>query len=263
MKKKLPVRLLAVVGAYVVLVALISVGLLAALHRFTPDPGPVREHVADQVPRQLQELSAPTQGQVKTEAVAPAAGSSSLVDPAWVARVAAVTGIPEPAVRAYGHATLRMAAEQPRCGLGWTTLAGIGQIESQHGTIDSRTLGEDGRSSREIYGPALNGTNGFAAIRATPESTRWHGDPQWDHAIGPMQFIPSTWARWGADGDGDGTADPHDIDDAAWAAARYLCADGRRLDSDAWGRAIFSYNHSADYVHAVHRAALTYASRAS
>ncbi len=51
----------------------------------------------------------------------------------------------------------------------------------------------------------------------------------WQRATGPLQFIPSTWERWGSDGDGDGVADPQDIDDAAYAAARYLCASGADL----------------------------------
>src|SRR3546814_6297301 len=75
----------------------------------------------------------------------------------------------------------------------------------------------DGRSSRPILGPALDGRPGFAAIRSTPESATWHGDSTWDHAVGPLQFIPSTWSRWAADGDGDGASDPNDIDDAAYA----------------------------------------------
>ncbi len=77
-----------------------------------------------------------------------------------------------------------------------------------------------------------------------------------------MQFIPSTWEQWGADGDGDGTADPNDIDDAAYAAARYLCADGNDLASSiGWSGSVFSYNHSSTYVAAVHAAATAYAER--
>lgn len=46
-----------------------------------------------------------------------------------------------------------------------------------------------------------------------------------------MQFIPSTWSNggpdgtgWGADGNGDGKKDPHNVFDAALAAGGYLCA---------------------------------------
>ncbi len=46
--------------------------------------------------------------------------------------------------------------------------------------------------------------------------------------MGPLQFIPSTWRSWGVDANGDGVADPNQIDDAALAAGRYLCAAGER-----------------------------------
>lgn len=189
-----------------------------------------------------------------------AASAPTRVDPQWVADTAAKAGIPAPAVRAYATAQL---SEPDGCDVGWTTLAGIGWVESQHGTIGGRTLGDDGRSSATILGPALDGHGGFAAIPATPQTATWHGDEQWDHAVGPLQFIPSTWETWGADGDGDGAADPNDIDDAADAAARYLCGDGHDLETgQGWADAVFSYNHAQSYVDAVYAAAQAYADRA-
>jgi membrane-bound lytic murein transglycosylase B len=181
------------------------------------------------------------------------------IDSRWLSRTARLAGLPKPALRAYARAML-MSPES--CDVGWTTLAGIGWVESQHGTIGGRTLGSDGRSSTPILGPALDGQGGFAAIEATAESTAWHGDPKWDHAVGQMQFIPSTWKQWGADGDGNGTADPNDLDDAAYTAARYLCAGGNDLaSSGGWSGSVFSYNHSSTYVADVHAAAMTYAER--
>jgi membrane-bound lytic murein transglycosylase B len=189
-------------------------------------------------------------------------GSRVDVDPAWVARTATATGVPAPAMRAYADAELLLRDEQPSCHLRWNTLAGIGWIESQHGTIGGRTLGADGRSSSPILGPALDGSAGNAAIRPTPTSRAWHGDKVWEHAVGPLQFLPSTWDRWGADGDGDGSADPRDIDDAALTAARYLCADGHDLTTDGgWNAAVHSYNHDQAYVAHVAAAANTYAAR--
>ena len=184
---------------------------------------------------------------------------SQQVDPQWVVDNAAKAGIPAPAVRAYANAEL---SEPAGCDVGWTTLAGIGWVESQHGTIGGRTLGEDGHSSTPVLGPALDGRGPVAAIPSTPETAAWHGDPRWDHAVGPLQFIPSTWETWGADGDGDGTADPNDLDDAAYAAVRYLCADGHDVRSGAgWADAIFSYNHAQSYVDSVYDAASAYADR--
>lgn len=167
------------------------------------------------------------------------AGGVPTPDGAWVQRTAARAGIPVPAVRAYARAQL---ARPSGCALGWTTLAGIGWVESQHGTLGGRTLGDDGRSSQPIVGPALTG--GL------------------DHAYGPMQFIPATWAQWASDGDGDGLADIDDLDDAAMTAMRYLCGTGQDLATGAgWSRAIFAYNHAQAYVNQVWVAANAYAKR--
>ncbi len=195
-------------------------------------------------------------GRTQSGNAALAARAGAAVDPVWAARTADLAGIPLPALTAYARGSMLA----PRgCRIGWTTLAGIGWIESQHGTIGERALGPDGHSSTPILGPALDGTGEFAAIAATPESALWHGDDEWDHAVGPMQFIPSTWRTWQVDGDGDGTADPNDLDDAALAAARYLCQSGDLLAGDNWSRSIFSYNHSLDYVLNVYTAADSYA----
>jgi len=177
--------------------------------------------------------------------------SPLVADPGWVSRTARRAGIPATAVRAYANATLRTAAEDPSCGLGWTTLAGIGYVESLHGTIGGRLLDSDGRSDPPILGPTLDGAGAVAAVP---------GVGGWDHAEGPLQFIASTWATWGSDGDGDGAADPNDLDDAAWSAARYLCAGGP-VTGTRWGLAVFSYNHSDDYVRQVYDAASAYATR--
>jgi murein DD-endopeptidase MepM/ murein hydrolase activator NlpD len=64
-------------------------------------------------------------------------------------------------------------------------------------------------------------------------------------ALGWMQFIPSSWMRWGMDADGDGLADPWDPQDAVYSAARYLAAAGAHEDLE---RSIFAYNHADWYV---------------
>ena len=90
-------------------------------------------------------------------------------------------------------------------------------------------------------------TAGRASRRSrTPTTASGTATPTYDRAVGPMQFIPSSWATFGLDGDGDGKADPFDIDDAAASAAKYLCrAGGGDLSNEASQRnAVYSYNRS-------------------
>ncbi len=186
-------------------------------------------------------------------------GSPALAFTAWAARMARVTGIPARALAAYANAHAVMAVVRPGCRLTWVTLAGIAAVESQHGTIGGRTLLPDGRPSAPIIGIPLNGANGTRAIAAT-DGGLLDGDKVWEHAVGPFQFIPSTWALWRADGNNDGISDPQNIDDAALAAAGYLCADNRNLAAgDGWLRAILSYNSSLDYAQSVYGFAQGYA----
>lgn len=180
----------------------------------------------------------------------------------WVAQVSASTGVSPVAVGAYGAATLTLERDRPGCRLGWPTLAGIGAIESGHGTHGGAVLLGDGHPSVAVLGPALDGDDGTAAIPARPDDTAWTQDPVWAHAVGPMQFLPSTWRRWESDGDGDGLLDPHDLDDAALAAGRYLCASGADLTTgDGWWAAVRSYNHDDAYVASVLATANSYAAR--
>jgi membrane-bound lytic murein transglycosylase B len=170
----------------------------------------------------------------------------------WLSHESRQTGIGTVALEAYALASVRLARERPQCHVGWTTLAGIGAIESGHGTNSGSRLHSDGTTSRAIIGPALDGSSGMARIPSDEQSEKWHGDKKWDHAVGPMQFIPPTWRRWGSDGNDDGRADPNNIIDAAYTAGRYLCASGRDLRTgEGWTQAIFSYNHSEDYVRSV------------
>jgi membrane-bound lytic murein transglycosylase B len=181
---------------------------------------------------------------------------------AWATRMARVTAIPARALQAYAYAYTVTATSQPRCHLTWVTLAGIAEVESQHGTLGGRTLLADGNPTSPIIGIPLNGANGTKPIAAT-DGGLLDGDEIWEHAVGPFQFIPSAWALWRADAHGDGYTDPQNIDNAALAAANYLCAGNRNLaHGDDWLRAILSYNNSLDYVRAVYTFAQQYARRA-
>jgi hypothetical protein len=168
-------------------------------------------------------------------------------------------GVPTPALRAYHRAAATLAQRQPSCRLGWSLLAGIGLIESDHGRYGGAVVGVDGRSRPRILGPRLNGIGPVAAIHDSDRG-RLDGDRVWDRAVGPMQFIPQTWASVGADGDGDGVENPDDIDDAALAAGYYLCASGGDLtDPSARRSALLSYNGSEVYAFVVASYAADYA----
>ncbi|WP_246618955.1 lytic transglycosylase domain-containing protein, partial [Streptomyces javensis] len=157
-------------------------------------------------------------------------------------------GIPASVLAAYKKAEAALRESNPGCNLPWELLAAIGKVES--GQAGGGNVGADGTTVSPILGPVLNG-DGFALIKDT-DGGAYDGDSQHDRAVGPMQFIPSTWANWGRDGNGDGEKDPNNVYDAALAAGSYLCADGRDLSVKAdLDRAILGYNHSREYLNTV------------
>jgi hypothetical protein len=117
-----------------------------------------------------------------------------------------------PAGRPASYRELYVDAARYCPGLSWTVLAAIGQVESGHG---------------KHLGPSSAG------------------------ALGPMQFLPSTWAAYGVDGDGDGSADIMNPFDAVPSAASYLCRSGASRGEDGLYDAIFAYNHADWYVQKV------------
>ncbi|MER8088679.1 lytic transglycosylase domain-containing protein [Streptomyces sp. NPDC094048] len=160
----------------------------------------------------------------------------------------AESGIPASILAAYKKAEQNIADSDAACRLPWQLLAAIGKVESGHargGRVDA-----NGTTFSPILGPVLDG-RGFAMIKDT-DNGAYDGDSTHDRAVGPMQFIPSTWATWGQDGNGDGRKDPNNIYDAALAAGRYLCAGSRDLSVAAdLDRAVLSYNHSDAYLRTV------------
>ena len=171
-----------------------------------------------------------------------------------------VGGLPGRVLQAYRAAQDRLAREQPGCALTWPLLAGIGQVESGHGTVAGAVASADGVVTPRIIGVPLDG-RGPVALVPDSDQGRYDGDRDLDRAVGPMQFLPGTWATYAADGDLDGAADPHDVDDASLAAGRYLCAAaGAPLTQpSAMVRAVFAYNHSTEYARQVLTVASAYA----
>ncbi len=160
-------------------------------------------------------------------------------------------GIPAAALSAYQRAAQVIDAADKSCNIQWPLIAAIGRVESNHGRYGGNSLDGNGVSRPGIYGIPLTGGNGTAKIGDT-DAGQYDKDPNVDRAVGPMQFIPSTWSVIGVDGDGDGKRNPQDIDDAALATAVYLCSGKEDLSTTAGQRSsVYRYNHSNDYVNLV------------
>jgi hypothetical protein len=163
----------------------------------------------------------------------------------------ASNGIPTAALIAYERAATVLAEADPSCQLEWPLIAAIGRVESDHGRANGNVLGADGISRPGLYGIPLNGQGSTANISDSDDGV-YDNDLAWDRAVGPMQFIPTTWEVVAVDGDSDGAKNPQDIDDAALATAVYLCAGDGDLGTDPGARAaVYRYNHSSDYVNLV------------
>ena len=165
------------------------------------------------------------------------------------AGVSGSLGIPASMLKAYKNAADILAKEQPNCHLDWALIASIGRIESNHAR--GGYVNAAGDTLEPILGPVLNGAGGFAAIPDT-DGGKYDGDAVWDRAVGPTQFIPSTWRGYASDGNGDGVSNPNNIYDETLATARYLCSGGLDLSTDAGQRiAVRRYNNSQSYVDTV------------
>jgi membrane-bound lytic murein transglycosylase B len=189
---------------------------------------------------------------------APAGGARTVSG--WATDIASRVDVPARALQAYGQADLAVKQEQPDCNLSWVTVAGLARIESNHGRYRGASIADNGDVTPRVIGVPLDGTGGNRTI-GDSDGGVLDGDTALDRAVGPLQFIPSTWAKWRSDGNGDGVADPNNIFDAALAAGRYLCAGGRDLATGpGWRAAVLSYNNSDEYGRRVYAAADSYAS---
>jgi peptidoglycan hydrolase CwlO-like protein len=154
----------------------------------------------------LQELEAAERARIQRSRAATGAGTAGKGYQLGIARGNIFARPVAPLPKAEYMRLYKESAAKYGFGPDWYILAAVGQVESNHG---------------QNMGPSTAG------------------------AMGPMQFLPSTWATSGVDGDGDGTANIMDPRDAIPAAAGYLKEGGAPRD---WYAALFSYNHADWYV---------------
>lgn len=176
----------------------------------------------------------------------------------WAAKRSRALHIPVTALEAYAYAARVAEVENPNCHLSWTTLAGIGQIESHHGRYNHATVNRNGDVHPPIRGVRLDGSGG--TLRIVESDQVGVSDDGVVRAMGPMQFIPETWRLYGVDANNDGIISPDNIDDAALSAAGYLCWRGKDLATPkGWMTALLAYNQSEIYARTVRDWATVYA----
>ncbi|MFE5564750.1 NlpC/P60 family protein [Amycolatopsis japonica] len=155
-----------------------------------------------------------------------------------------VPGIPDVMLSAYRQASQRIGGIRPACtGMRWSILAGIAEVESRHAS--GRTIAPNGDVSPLILGPALDGS-GVGGNRTPIRNP----DGTFARAVGPFQFLTTTWAGVEQDGNDDGARNPHNAFDAALGAAAYLCGTGPRdlKEQSQLRAALLRYNASQAYV---------------
>lgn len=202
---------------------------------------------------QRDELMARRRGAAEAELAAAAPVATRRVAYEEARALATVVGVEFPlvALDAYYRAASSSAEVDPTCSVRWWAIAGIARVEGHHGTYGGAALDKLGDATKRIIGIQLNGTNETQVV-ADSDGGVLDGDPLFDRAIGPMQFIPQTWLRFAVDGNDDGVITPFNLYDATLAASRYLCRASGALEADPGLRAAyFSYNHSDAYVERV------------
>lgn len=228
---RIPERGRAIVGR--ALIALILVGALAVcgwLLVSKPQPPAAANAPAGVVPAagnsgdagssqpgagpSMLEVSAPVQAQAVQQQ-----GNNALQN--WANGLTGPLDIPERALVAYANAELTLRNELPNCHLSWVTLAGIGKASTNHGRYGGDSLAPDGVLAKALGPVPLVGAAGEKAS---------------DQRSGPMQLTASEFKRGG---------NVQNIDDAAIAAGRSLCANGTDLQAgQGWWKAIAGYRDS-------------------
>ena len=232
------------------LAALVPIGLVTAAataeadHQLTDSTKQVAET------RQAPQSSTPAPAPAPVvEPVAQIAAPAPAPAPAPEVVPASVTSgqIPRVNYEAYFAAGSKLAQELPGCGISWQLIAGIGRVESTH--ANNGKVGDNGELLAPILGPVLDGSLAGNNVIHDTDGGQLDGDPNYDRAVGPMQFLPETWKMYAADGNGDGVIDPQNLFDAALTTGRYLCDGGLDLrDPEQQVAAVLRYNNSMEYV---------------
>jgi len=222
---------------------------LAGVGSGEPDPGSTPAAQAAEEPEAVvpaEEIDKPASVSTPDQAGKGFKGTQAEIDA--IVSTSSTNGIPASALTAYQRAETVINAADETCHLTWQLIAAIGRVESNHGRVNGSALNADGIAVPGIYGLPLNGKNRTTKITDT-DGGALDRDTTYDRAVGPMQFIPSTWAQVAVDADDDGQRNPQDIDDAALATAVYLCSGNGDLSTLPGQRAaVYRYNHSQSYV---------------
>jgi murein DD-endopeptidase MepM/ murein hydrolase activator NlpD len=159
-------------------------------------------------------------------------------------------GIPPVVFSAYIAAETNAASVAEGCVADWPIVAGIWKVESNHATYGGRTVDVSGQITPPLYGITLDGSHPGTAVIPDTDDGLLDGDPTWDRAVGPAQFLPGSWRAFGQDGNGDRAADPQNVFDAALATVAHLCLTrpGDYTNPTDLEAALRRYNNSAEYV---------------
>ncbi|MBJ8340941.1 lytic murein transglycosylase [Antrihabitans sp. YC3-6] len=242
-------------NSLIALTGLVPAGLVTAVSTAGADAGaPIfTQQTAHESVTTEQASAAPIaasvvpQAPVATPEPAPEPPPAPVTPPLPTSIAAGALGIPGVNLAAYRAAAQTLAAQNPVCNMPWTLIAGIGRVESTHANDGKADIA--GNLTTPIYGPILDGSLSGNNVIHDSDGGALDGNSGYDRAVGPMQFLPETWKRYAADGNGDGVADPQNLFDAALTTGKYLC-DGN-LDMRDLGqqtKAILRYNNSMAYV---------------